>query len=252
MKYSILTPTFNRPEPLLKCLNSVLFQNHKDFEMIIINDSPLYDYSEVEKYIQDKKDSRIKYFKNEKNSGVNFSRNFALANISDDSDYVIFLDDDDWLHSNALSDIENILISNKNKNKKINWLVTNRSIGNTSLTENKTKKSKLNYFFDYLIFKRFVGDCTHTIDSNTATKYKFSEKVKNGEEWTYFIQLPTDIHYENINTTNSEGYNDLGLNASMQKSYRENTRKLFGEIKNCKMIIMLILRSLNSLLRKNY
>ena len=228
MKYSILTPTFNRPEPLLKCLNSVLFQNHKDFEMIIINDSPLYDYSEVAKYIQDKKDSRIKYFKNEKNSGVNFSRNFALANISDDSDYVIFLDDDDWLHSNALSDIENILISNPNKNKKIN------------------------YFFDYLIFKRFVGDCTHTIDSNTATKYKFSERVKNGEEWTYFIQLPTDIHYENINTTNSEGYNDLGLNASMQKSYRENTRKLFGEIKNCKMIIMLMLRSLNSLFRKNY
>lgn len=220
--------------------------------MIIVNDSPLSDYTDIEKYIEAKNDTRIKYFKNEKNSGVNFSRNFALENISMDSDYVIFLDDDDWLHPDALNDIENILTKNKKEERGVDWLVTNRSVGDKSLTKNKTRRNRLNYFFDYLIFKRFTGDCTHTIASNIATKYRFSKLVKNGEEWTYFIQLPTDIYYQNINTTNSEGYAPLGLNSSMQKSYRENTRKLFGEIKNCKMFMMLILRSLNSLFRKNY
>ena len=252
MKYSLVIPTYNRPSLLLRAIESVLLQNHKDFEMIVVNYSPLSDYTDIEKYLNHKNDARIKYFKNEKNSGVNFSRNFALENISLGSDYTIFLDDDDWLHPNALCDIENILIASENKKEKINWLVTNRSIGGLSLTKNKTNKNKLNYFFDYLIFKRFTGDCTHAIASNLATKYSFSQKVKNGEEWTYFVQLPADIYYQNINTTNSEGYAVLGLNASMQKSYKENTRALLGEIKNWKMFLMLILRSLNSLFRKNY
>ncbi len=252
MKYSLVTPTYNRSAMLMRAIESVLLQNHKNLEMIIVNDSPLSDYRDIEKYLSEKNDSRIKYFTNEKNSGVNLSRNFALANISESSDYTIFLDDDDWLHPNALCDIENILIASENKKEKINWLVTNRSIGELSLTKNKTNKNKLNYFFDYLIFKRFTGDCTHAISSNLATKYSFSQKVKNGEEWTYFVQLPADIYYQNINTTNSEGYAVLGLNASMQKSYKENTRTLFGEIKNSKMFLMLILRSLNFLFRKNY
>ncbi len=249
MKYSIVTPTYNRPDLLERCLQSVLLQNHKDFEIIVVNDSPTSDYTDIEKYIAEKNDIRIKYFKNEKNSGVNFSRNFALRNISLGSDYTIFLDDDDWLHPTALSDIDDILTKSKNKKEEIDWLVTNRSIGDLSLTENKTNKTRLNYFFDYLIFKRFTGDCTHTISTKISTKYRFSGKVKNGEEWTYFIQLPADIYYKNINTTNTEGYAPLGLNASMQKSYKENTRSLFLEIKNYKMFLMLILRHLKSLLR---
>ena len=251
MKYSIVTPSYNRPEALRKCIDSVLFQNHKDFEILIVNDSPLHDYSSLENYLLELKDNRVKYFKNKNNCGVNFSRNFALENISKDSDYIIFLDDDDWLHPNALTELDNILENTDNKKEKINWLVTNRSVGENSLTKNKTGRDMLNYFSDYLIFKRFTGDCTHAIKSEVAKRYKFSKLVKNGEEWTYFIQLPINMYYKNINTTNSDGYSPLGLNASMRKSYKTNTRILCREIKNSKMVMMLVLREINSLFRKN-
>jgi glycosyltransferase involved in cell wall biosynthesis len=226
-------------------------QNHKDFEIIIVNDSPLVDYLDVEKYIENLSDTRIKYFKNETNRGVNFTRNFALTKISTDSHYTIFLDDDDWLHPDALTQINNILENKKTEKSDIDWLVTNRSVGVDSLTENKTGRDNLNYFCDYLILKRFTGDCTHTIKSNISKRYEFSKLVKNGEEWTYFIQLPLSIYYKDINTTNSAGYAPFGLNAGMQKSYRANTRLLWGEVKNCKMFFMLSLRELRSLFRKN-
>jgi len=38
MKYSIIIPVFNCEKYLEKCINSVLNQTYKNFELIIIND----------------------------------------------------------------------------------------------------------------------------------------------------------------------------------------------------------------------
>ena len=118
MKYSIVTPTYNRPDKLIRCMESALSQNkinnikeNFDFELIVVNDSPVYDYSIFDNYLDKLKSEdfenfcKIKYFVNEKNMGVNYSRNYALDYVSKDtlSDYVIFLDDDDWLHGAYVS-----------------------------------------------------------------------------------------------------------------------------------------------------
>lgn len=71
--------------------------------MIIVNDSPEYNYQRIEEFLKDKNDKRIKYFKNDQNRGVNYSRNRAIDQISTDSDYTFFLDDDDRLTRDSLS-----------------------------------------------------------------------------------------------------------------------------------------------------
>ena len=56
MKFTIITPTYNRPDELARAVESVLGQTYQDFQMVIINDSPDYDYTSFEnKYISNDK-----------------------------------------------------------------------------------------------------------------------------------------------------------------------------------------------------
>lgn len=211
MKFSIITPTYKRNGEIKNACESVLAQDYDNWEMIIVNDSPDFDYSDFEKYLEIKKDARIKYFKNKNNMGVNFSRNFALGNIAKDSHYFIFLDDDDWLNKEALIKARKII----EQNPKQEWFVSNRfSINqNKSLTKNKTDRYVINYISDYLILKKFNGDVTHIV----STKYKnarFSKKIKNAEEWIFFLQIPKKFYYYDFNSTYTEGYNESGITNS--------------------------------------
>lgn len=90
---SIIIPTFNRSQVLLRAINSVLNQTHKDFELIIIDDgSTDQTYDLLLALINDEK---IKYFKSE-NSGVSAARNLGVKHSV--GEYITFLDsDDEWL-----------------------------------------------------------------------------------------------------------------------------------------------------------
>lgn len=227
MKFSIITPTYKRSKELLKAVNSVLDQDYNNWEMIIINDSPNFDYNEFEKS-ELAKNPKIKYLKNKENEGVNYSRNSALGNISPDSDYFIFLDDDDWLNRNCLTEAFKII----NQNKNFDWFVSNRydNTNHKSLTINKLKTNKINYLKDYLIKKRFTGDATHIISTKYKNK-KNSEKVKNAEEWIFFAQLSKRFLYYNFNSTYTNGYQSLGMTKSYKnkKDKLKNTWLLFKE-----------------------
>lgn len=107
MKFAIITPTFNRYELLKKAIKLVLSQDYENFEMIIIDDST--NSETFENIYKDFSDNRIKYFKNDKNRGVNHSRNRALQNMSKDVDFLVFLDDDDILTHGCLCEAKKII-----------------------------------------------------------------------------------------------------------------------------------------------
>ena len=243
MKFTIITPTYNRPTELTRAVESVLNQTYQDFQIIIINDSPDYDYQQFEnKYLNNQK---IIYIKNKHSSGVNFSRNIALEKTKDlNSDYLLFLDDDDWLYTDALENIKNIL-----KKENIEWLLTNRTAGNIKLTKVKKLKNKYNYFWDMLMFRNIYGDATHTIKSEIATQFRFCSHVKNGEELYYFAQLPFDFVYRDFNSTDSNGYTENGLTDILKNKYKENTKNLWKENLNWKMFIYLTLRTIKSIIK---
>lgn len=247
MKFSIITPTYRRPKELIRSLESVLNNEYSDWEMNIVNDSPNFDYSKFEEFLEinkDKINNRIKYFINEENMGVNFSRNFALKNISDDSDYLCFLDDDDYLNTKTFTKINEKL----NSLESPEWLVANRfdTRKNKAITENNTKKEIINYFWDYLIMKKFNGDATHFISTKYKNK-KFS-KVKNAEEWFFFIQLSEEFYYYNFDATFSTGYEELGMTNTYNKKEKfKNTKILIKEsiqekIFNLKLALYFFLR----------
>lgn len=92
---SIVTPNFNCVHFIAQTIESVLSQTYKNWEMLIIDDcSTDGSYEIALEYAQ--KDSRIKVFRNEKNSGAAISRNRAIE--ESQGEYLAFLDSDDlWI-----------------------------------------------------------------------------------------------------------------------------------------------------------
>lgn len=98
-KISIIIPVYKVEKMLARCLDSLLAQTYTDWNAFLIDDASPDRSGEVAmQYVQ--KDPRIHYMRNEKNMGVSATRNRALALIQ--SEYVAFLDSDDWWEADAL------------------------------------------------------------------------------------------------------------------------------------------------------
>ena len=91
---SIIMPSYNTASFIAESIQSVLAQSYKDWELIIVDDcSPDNTDDVVRPYLSDE---RIKYLKNEKNSGAAVSRNRALREAK--GKWIAFLDSDDlWM-----------------------------------------------------------------------------------------------------------------------------------------------------------
>ena len=91
---SIVMPSYNTGSFIEESIKSVIDQTYQDWELLIVDDCST-DHSDeiVEPYLSDQ---RIKYLKNEKNSGAAVSRNRALREAK--GKWIAFLDSDDlWM-----------------------------------------------------------------------------------------------------------------------------------------------------------
>ena len=230
MKFSIITPTYKRPELLKRAVDSLLLQTYKNWEMIIINDSP-YDEN-YSLFTSSLNDPRIRYVVNDMNKGVNFSRNKALDILSADSAWVIFLDDDDYLAPDTLATFAEEIITHPHSR----WFVSNRAYKNgTSVTKFPYDATTYSYAWSYLILKRCKGDATHCIQTKliTHSHIRFSKYTKQGEEWFFFYQLGilTKLYYRDHNSTITDGYDTAhGLNfrkRARQERFETVTKLLY-------------------------
>ena len=101
VKVSVIVPVYNVEKYLKDCLNSVINQTLEDIEIICVNDgSTDNSLAILEDYA--KKDSRIKII-NQKNKGLSGARNTGMKHVQ--GEYILFLDSDDWLKEDALSEL---------------------------------------------------------------------------------------------------------------------------------------------------
>ena len=92
-KISIIVPVYNAELYINKCIDSILNQSFKDFELILVNDGSTDNSGRMcEEY--GSKDNRIKVFHKE-NGGQATARNMGLDIAK--GDYVGFIDSDDWI-----------------------------------------------------------------------------------------------------------------------------------------------------------
>ena len=98
---SIIIPVYNVENYLRSCLDSVLSQTYKDFEVLMVNDGSTDGSGAI---CQDfaERDSRFHYFEKE-NGGLSDARNYGLDRAK--GHYITFLDSDDFLFEDYLENL---------------------------------------------------------------------------------------------------------------------------------------------------
>ena len=91
---SIIMPSYNTAKYIEESIKSVLAQTYTNWELLIVDDCSTDNTDEiVQPFLSDE---RVKYLKNEKNSGAAISRNRALREAK--GKWIAFLDSDDlWM-----------------------------------------------------------------------------------------------------------------------------------------------------------
>lgn len=98
MKLSVIIPIYNVEQYIEECFESLKKQAFKDIEYILIDDGSKDKSAEIcDRYAR--QDARFRVF-HVVNGGVSKARNLGIEALSADSDYVTFVDPDDYI-SNA-------------------------------------------------------------------------------------------------------------------------------------------------------
>lgn len=95
-KFSIIIPVYNVEEYIKECLDSVMEQTYKDFEVIVVNDGT-----------KDKSMDIVKKYKvkalNQENQGLSAARNNGAKHAK--GEYILFLDSDDTIEKDLLKNL---------------------------------------------------------------------------------------------------------------------------------------------------
>ena len=105
-KIGVIVPNCNYAHTLEKCLNSIINQSYKNFEIIFIDDCSNDDSLLIAKRLLKPPHKIIELKQKRLNGGA---RNEAYLHLSDDVDYVYYVDSDDWIVEDALEKINNKL-----------------------------------------------------------------------------------------------------------------------------------------------
>jgi glycosyltransferase involved in cell wall biosynthesis len=109
MLISICIPTYNRPESLINCLNSLASQTVKNFEVCVSDNCSKKNIFNLIKPF--KKKLNLKINKNKKNLG--FALNLLKVSSMAKGEFIWFIGDDDLLVKNAIEKLQKLIIKNK-------------------------------------------------------------------------------------------------------------------------------------------
>ena len=102
---SVIVPVYGVEEYLCRCIDSVLKQTYKKFELILVDDGSLDCSGKIcDEYA--KTDERIKVI-HKKNGGLSDARNAGLTKAC--GEYISFIDSDDWVSKEYLERLLNAL-----------------------------------------------------------------------------------------------------------------------------------------------
>jgi glycosyltransferase involved in cell wall biosynthesis len=186
MKFSIIVPVFNRAGTIGRALQSLIAQTYSNFEVVVVDDGSGDGSAAVaEGYTHD---ARFKVVRLTTNVGVNAARNFGFDYISDDSDWVTFLDSDDEFLPDALALMINDIKANPGYLDYCFSVIDHR--GNLC--------SRVAYPPVYMTYQQQVcsstrphGEWVHTLDASLVRsgRFRYPIQVRNGFESIAYLEL---------------------------------------------------------------
>lgn len=205
---SVIIPVYNGEKYINRCLDSVLNNNFKDFEIIIINDGSKDNSETIIKEYCDKYNFIHYYY--QENAGVSAARNKGIDLAK--GEYVCFIDIDDAIDSNFLGNLYNLASENN-----LDWACCDSVL----LSEKGTKiKNHSHFEFDFIIKKEKARKLTQKYIFCLSKAYdsiNLSSAADSITRRDFLIEnnivFPTDIKYGEdllFNYEKSQHLNNFG------------------------------------------
>lgn len=188
---SVIVPLYNKREELRGTIKSVLNQTYKDFEVIIIDDGSNDNSLST---IQDICDKRISIYKQD-HMGVSHSRNLGIEKAR--GRFIVFLDADDELNSDFLTNMINLAKSYPECHMFASNYKFRDNLGQESIAKIRRLKLDgnigiLDYYFKVASHSHpplCIGNTMIRRDTLLDKTYYFDERVCQGEDLIFWSKL---------------------------------------------------------------
>ena len=211
-KVSVIIPTYNRGNLIIKSIKSVLNQTFKNLEVIVIDDGSSDNTEHLVNKITDK---RLKYVKLSSNKGSSNARNIGIKNAN--GQFISFQDSDDIFYPNKIEkQLKNII----NRNSILDFCKINVIYNSTYsyLIPNKRQENSIlrGDIFNELISRgNFISTQSMLIRTNYMKKHLFDIDMPRLQDYdvilgmipkvkiSYTKEVLVDLHIQNNSITRS-------------------------------------------------
>lgn len=198
MLLSIIIPVYNAEKFLENCLNSIINQTFKDYEVILINDGSTDDSKTICQRYETTFDN-ISYIETE-NNGPSHARNIGLKYAK--GKYIGFVDADDYIDKNMYRELINSAEEYKAEITICEYIrvwqngkqiISNNSISENILIESQIKDKLLrNYYTNNTEMLASPCNKIYLREFILNSKINFNQNLIRGEDWWFNLLL-----YEN-------------------------------------------------------
>lgn len=231
IKYSFIVPVYNTEKYLKKCLDSLVNQTYKDFEIIVVNDGSTDKSSNIISKYQKKYKNIIVIDK--ENEGLSMARNRGVQKSS--GKYIIFVDSDDYVSNKLLEEVDKKI----DDSDILRFQIATEDEEYTKINEYHEEgfESMCGYdAFRYLSSYRFVEPaCCYVIRKNYYIENKFS--FKKGVYHEDFGLIPYVIYKaRKVKSIDFIGYYYIQRNGSIMNNndYKKTVKKAFDMLEQYK------------------
>lgn len=159
-KIGIIIPNYNYENTIEKCLGSISNQTYNNYEVIFVDDMSTDNSIQIVEKFAEYMPIKIIQLKQKRLNGG--ARNEGYLYLSDDVDYVYYVDSDDWLYDETA--LEKI-------NNKLQTQPDVLFVGMASYKNNKLSTCFIPQYKDkYDAIKGWSGSCGKIIKKNLATR----------------------------------------------------------------------------------
>ena len=220
---SIVIPCYNQGRFLDKAIRSALAQDHTELEVIVINDGSTDETEQIARRFE--QDPRF-HLVNQNNSGLPEARNRGIRESS--GVYVNFLDSDDWLESNMISN----LVTSLEENSDIGfaycdiWIVSEEGSTENHYSVGKSRQVVNGDIFDSLIIGGYFPPHTVLIRRSVLEEIGYFDKALGGHA-DYDLWIRAAAHgFRAIYVDKKMAYYHIhGNNMSLNWQHMQATRK---------------------------
>ena len=191
MTISVIVPVYNVEKYLNRCIDSILAQTFTDFELILVDDGSPDNCGKIcDEYAA--KDSRIHVI-HKANGGLSDARNAGIdwAFANSNSEWVTFIDSDDWIPDNYLFELYHACVQNLSQVAICDYVLysSNTSQILVSATEHETcimtNREAIDFYGNLNLEKAnalFRAPWAKLIKTEIAKKHLFPEDRKYAED----------------------------------------------------------------------